>query len=106
MSALDAFNSRYSKEFRKSLDPSVLALMEDAFIAAWDMGSVDAQRWRFVVDEAIQDSLVAPVGIAVAMLSFELNSVGNRDIVGWGVTYECDAEDLVDRMMVDWSKSA
>jgi hypothetical protein len=99
MSAIVAFEDTYSREFRKSLDPHVHGLLMEAFTRAYYMGERDAWRWRYATDEAVQDRLERPVGLAVAIIDDKLNGASHYDVKGWAVAWDVNANIMVDEMM-------
>jgi hypothetical protein len=56
----------------------------------------DAERYRWLRDETIQDARDKPLGIAIAILSEKLNTSGYRDITAWGVAWEENADEAID----------
>ena len=90
--AVMAFEDVYTRKFLDALDPTVRGLMQDAFCRAYQMGEVDARRWRFAMDEGIQDKFSEPVALAVGIMD-------DDRVVRWGVTWDINADAHVDRMI-------
>jgi hypothetical protein len=98
MTAREAFILEYAAILE--VTPAMtLSSMYSAFCKGYGYKDDDAARYRYIRDEVIQDSEERPLGIAIACLDKERNSAGNFNVDGWAVTYESDADDIIDRHM-------
>jgi hypothetical protein len=98
MTAREAFVKEY-EAILECTPAMTLSTMYAAFCRGYGYKDNDAERYRYIRDEAIQDSEKQPLALAIAILDKEPNEVGNYNIVSWGVTYDVDADDLIDQHM-------
>jgi len=103
MTAREAFLAEYAA-ILEDTPAMTLSTMYMAFCRGYNTSNLDAERYRFAMDESIQDACVRPLGLAIAMLDKEQNEVGNFNITRWAVTYGEDADHLIDEAMVAWRK--
>lgn len=114
MDGVAAFQEEYSALYLASLSPEVRDLLLQAFLLGYEANKVDAARYRFVVDEVIQDARGMgkdpgknnrPLGLAIACFDPFVNLAGNHNISSWAVSYDVDADRVVDEAMEQWVNS-
>jgi hypothetical protein len=98
MSAREAFLKEYDA-ILESTPAMTLSTMYAAFCRGYSYKDDDAERYRYIRDEAIQDSEKQPLGLAIGILDKVENEAGNYNIISWGVTYDVDADAVIDQHM-------